>query len=108
MLLIFYRESFLFPSCVAVTSAALLTLQVVISQLKCSKDASDVSAAGHVSNLGGPVIFGYYLVRVAACFGLFGIVVVQSLKTDNEKWAHISLLGIFVCDLINLLDLSLF
>lgn len=108
-LLIFHRDSFLFPSCVVVASAVLLLLQILISQLTCYEDASEASAAGHVSKLGGPIIFGYYLVRVAACFSLSGIAIVQLLKANDEKWAHISLLSIFVCGFINLLvDSSLF
>ncbi|KAE9405089.1 P-loop containing nucleoside triphosphate hydrolase protein [Gymnopus androsaceus JB14] len=68
-----YSSSFLIPTCVAIASAALLLLHASVSRLKRfqDEDESEESPAGirgHVSTLGGPVIFGYYLVRLAACF----------------------------------------
>ncbi|KAE9391369.1 P-loop containing nucleoside triphosphate hydrolase protein [Gymnopus androsaceus JB14] len=69
------------------------------SYVAVDKDKSEESPAGirgHVSILGGPVIFGYYLVRLAACFALSGIAVVSLLKAGEERETHIALLSIFV------------
>ncbi|KAE9397830.1 P-loop containing nucleoside triphosphate hydrolase protein [Gymnopus androsaceus JB14] len=96
-----YSSYFLIPTCVAIASAALLFLHAAVSRLKRSQDEdeseeSPVGIRGHVSALGGPVIFGYYLVRLAACFALSGISVAPLLKAEKERGTYIALLCIFV------------
>lgn len=95
-------SSFLIPSCVAIASAALLLIHASVSRLKRSESLDeDVSNSptgirGHVSALGGSVIFGYYLVRLASCFALTGISVALLLKEKNGRGTYIALLCIFV------------
>ncbi|KAE9400658.1 P-loop containing nucleoside triphosphate hydrolase protein [Gymnopus androsaceus JB14] len=99
-------DSFLFSSCVAVASAALLLLHVSISRLTRPQDDSDASTS-HVSTLGGPVIFGCYLVRLVACFALTGIAIVQLLKEEVEQWIRVALLCIFLYStLLSLISVS--
>ncbi|KAF9030066.1 P-loop containing nucleoside triphosphate hydrolase protein [Rhodocollybia butyracea] len=91
--------SFLIPSCVAIASAALLLLHVSASHLKSwSETDSDALAQPrrHISALGGPVIFGYYVVRLAACLALVGLAAVPIVKDEGEKKIHVAVLCIFV------------
>ncbi|KAE9384990.1 P-loop containing nucleoside triphosphate hydrolase protein [Gymnopus androsaceus JB14] len=59
---------------------------------------------GHVSTLGGPVIFGYYLVRLAACFALSGIAVVSLLK-DGKGTGDLYSIAMHFRALIQIADL---
>ncbi|KIK62964.1 hypothetical protein GYMLUDRAFT_259735 [Collybiopsis luxurians FD-317 M1] len=90
--------TFLVPTSVAIASAALLLLHLSVSRLSASRhDTQDVAPGirGHVSDLGGPVIFGYYLVRLAACAALTGISAAQLVKGDGERWVFIAMICIF-------------
>lgn len=59
---------------------------------------SQSTTTGHprVSVLGGPVIFGYYIVRLAACLTLTAIGVVQVVKEEKENVQFILLLCVSV------------
>ncbi|KAE9393131.1 hypothetical protein BT96DRAFT_1023199 [Gymnopus androsaceus JB14] len=70
---------FLIPSCAVAASAVIRLSQI-----------------GQISVLGGPVIFGYYLVRLMACFALSGITIVQLVDGEKERWTYIALLCIFL------------
>lgn len=86
------------PSYITIASAALLFFHASLSRLTKNKDGSEMSTGikGHIFILESSAMFGYNILRLAACLVLDALSIVRLTKDGKERWTEISLLCVFV------------
>lgn len=122
-----WTDTLVYPSVVALTSLAILLLQLVfrsgpVQHLyaklarsdACPKVGEDVESNGsggqvtsHVAELGGPVIFAFKLLRFFSCLALLALSVAEIVLRDEDvegvessmgsRWVVVGLTAAYVC-----------